>query len=96
MSRILRILIIATVALVLTAPVWAGESEEEQEIVNTVKKMWEKIAAKEVSDSWFGPKGLIQASSSGGFWHVFETPEAMAAFITMIRTKAKSSSDPSL
>ena len=32
MFRILRILIITTVALVLIAPVWAGESEDVQQI----------------------------------------------------------------
>ena len=78
MFRILRILIIATVALFLTTPTWAGESEEEQNIVNTVKEIWGKLAAKEVSDGLVGPKGSIQAQSSGGLWRVY-TPETMAA-----------------
>ena len=81
MSRILRILSIAVVALALTTPAWAGESEEEQEIIKDLKEMWKEIAAKELSDVLVGPKGLIQASSSGGLWQVFETTEALAAFL---------------
>jgi hypothetical protein len=77
MFRILRILIIATVALVLTTPTWAVESEEEQKIVNIVKETWKKAASKEVSDGMVGPKGSIQAHSSGGLWMAL-TPEAMA------------------
>ena len=80
MSRIVRILIIATVALVLTTPTWAGESEEEQKIVNTVEETWKKLAAKEVGDGLVGPKGSIQAHSSGGLWQGL-TPEAMAALL---------------
>jgi len=78
MSRILRIGIIAAVTLILTVPAWAGESEEEQKIVNTVKETWKKLAAKEISDGLVGPKGVIQAYSSGGLWLV-RTPEEMAA-----------------
>ncbi len=80
MSRILRILILMAVALVLMTPIWAGESEEGQKIVNTVKEMWKKLAAKEMSDGMAGPKGVIAANSHGGLWLV-STREEMAASI---------------
>ena len=40
MSRIIRNLIIAAVALVLSAPAWAGESEDIQQIRSLFKKVW--------------------------------------------------------
>ena len=80
MSRILSILIIVAVALVVTAPAWAGEMEEKQEVINQVKETWKKIAAKEVDAVGVGPNGVIQAQSHGGFWRSF-TPETMAAFL---------------
>ena len=40
MPRIVYIISAVAVALVLNNPAWAGESEEEQQIIKTVKETW--------------------------------------------------------
>ena len=77
MKHWMSIFTVCVVSLVLTTMATADESEEEQKIVNIVKETWTKVAAKEVSDGMIGPKGSIQAHSSGGLW-IVRTPEAMA------------------
>ena len=68
MPRIVYIISAVAVALVLNNPAWAGESEEEQKIIKTVKETWKKLAEKEVSDGLVSPAGTVNAQSSGGLW----------------------------
>ncbi len=68
MPRIAIIISAVALALVLNSPAWAGESEEEQQLIETVKEAWKKLAEKEVSDGLVGPTGTINAQSSGGLW----------------------------
>ena len=76
MSYASRIPAIAAVILMLTASTWAGEAEDEQAIVNGIKRVWEKLAVKEVDETMMRPGGLIQAGSAGGFFREF-TPEQL-------------------
>jgi len=76
MYRILRILIIAAIALFLTAPAWAGESEEVQQVRNVIHKEWEawyKTGDPEQIVSCYAP-GFVRYSAAGGrgpeFWTV--------------------------
>ena len=76
MFRILRILIIAVVALALTTPAWAGESEEVQQVRNVINKEWEgwyKTGDPEQIVSGYAP-GFVGYSAAGGrgpeFWTV--------------------------
>lgn len=68
MPRIVYIISAVALALALDSPAWAGESEEDQQLIETVKETWKKLAAKEVTDGLVGPQGTINAQSSGGFW----------------------------
>jgi len=75
MYRVLRILIIATVALVLTAPAWAGESEEVQQVRERLYKEWEgwEKGDPEQIVSGYAP-GFVGYFAGGGrgpeFWTV--------------------------
>ena len=44
MSYASRIPAIAAAIHMLTASTWAGEAEDEQAIVNGIKRVWEKLA----------------------------------------------------
>ena len=68
MTRIVYVISAVAVALFLNSPAWAGNSEEEQQIIKTVEETWKKLANKEVSDGLVGPTGTINAQSSGGLW----------------------------
>jgi uncharacterized protein DUF4440 len=80
MSRVSRIPIIAATALIVTAPTWAAEVEDEQAIIDDTKSVWEQIAAKDFTHLMIGPRGVVHAGSAGGLWRRM-TAEEMAAYL---------------
>ena len=80
MSHRPRMAIVAAIAALVVASVWAGQADDRQAIEENLKSVWGRIAARDFADLGFSANGVVHAGSEGGLWREM-TANDMAAHL---------------